>query len=139
MVTSLFALALAVTGAVVTGAVSIGGPITATWAEAVNVSDLSSIPCLGSDVSASRINLVKSAIASGNFVLVPDLPLAKCGSAVVFTNTDAAGPEADVTATAIGDSHTVGGITTSNLGLGPAALAESASSDGVLVYYTVKA
>ncbi|KAJ6585506.1 hypothetical protein B0H19DRAFT_1059724 [Mycena capillaripes] len=138
MFTSLSTLALAVTGAV---AVSIGGRVIPTWAEAVSVGDLSSIPCLGSDVSASRINLVKSAIASGNFVLVPNLPLAKCGSAVVFTNTDAAGPEVDVTATAIGDSHTVGGITTSNLGLGPAALAESSSdgSDGFLLYYRVEA
>ncbi|KAJ6585505.1 hypothetical protein B0H19DRAFT_1321158 [Mycena capillaripes] len=115
--TSLPALALAVTGAV-----AVPTPFKATWSEAAHVADLSSIPCLGSDIPADRISTVQAAIVSGNYVLTPDLSLAKCGSEVIFSNIEDAeqtGKEVDVTAIAIGDSHIVGGIKSIDIGLGP--------------------
>ncbi|KAJ7300883.1 hypothetical protein DFH08DRAFT_828075 [Mycena albidolilacea] len=95
---SLLAVALAATGAVAT-----------TTSTAVEYT----LPCLGLSVSASRIAIVQDALASGEYAVVPDLPFENCGSAVFYVNS--ASTSVSYTAYAVD----------ANLGLGPAAFAES--------------
>ncbi|KAJ7117719.1 hypothetical protein C8R44DRAFT_200704 [Mycena epipterygia] len=117
--TSLLAVAVAITSAVAYP--------TATAVE-YTVGDTSSLACLGSGVSAARINIVNNAIASGTYVVVPDLPLANCGSLVSYLNSD-------VSTSVAFDAYAIGAATDANLGLGPTAFAES--SNGAVSFNSI--
>ncbi|CAK5267560.1 unnamed protein product, partial [Mycena citricolor] len=82
------------------------------------ITDTTSLPCLGAGVPANRVNIVKNVLANGNYVVVPGLPLANCGSAVFYLN--------QVDSSTSYTAYAVGVSPDSTLGLGPAAWAESA-------------
>ncbi|KAJ7491931.1 hypothetical protein FB451DRAFT_1216413 [Mycena latifolia] len=110
--TSLFALALAVTGAVATTGTAV----------AYTFGNTSSLPCLGSGVSTVRKNIVKNVLANGNYIVVPaSYPLANCGSLVNYINSDVS-RAVDYGAYAVGVSPPAAPV-----GLGPASWAESSN------------
>ncbi|KAJ7656265.1 hypothetical protein DFH06DRAFT_1328562 [Mycena polygramma] len=95
--------------------------VTSTAVELV-VGDFVSpaLSCLGPGLSIPRINLVKAVLSSGQYVIVPHLPLENCGSEVFYRNNDFSSSE-------IFTAWAIGAAPDANLGLGPTAFAESSN------------
>ncbi|KAJ6514930.1 hypothetical protein C8R47DRAFT_1206287 [Mycena vitilis] len=78
------------------------------------------LTCLAPGLSIPRINLVKGVLSSGQYAIVPHLPLENCGSEVFYRNNNFSGSE-------IFTAWAIGAATDGNLGLGPTAFAESSN------------
>ncbi|KAJ6581796.1 hypothetical protein B0H19DRAFT_517226 [Mycena capillaripes] len=113
--TSLLAAAFAVTGAA-------AARVTTTALE-MKVGNFPSpaLTCLAPGLSIPRINLVKSVLASGQYVLVPHLPLANCGSEVFYVNNNSSSSDTFF-------AWAIGVAPDDTLRLGPAAFAESCNN-----------